>query len=338
MDVIDWLLASDPAIRWQVRRDLLDALPAEVEAERAKVATEGWGAELLAQQRPDGSWGGVAFNQGYDSTMHVLTLLHLFGIDPDSLQARAAIERVRERVIWPGWGPDGTDNPYFEGEVEPCINGQVAAAGAYFRQDVSGLIDRLVSEQLDDGGWNCEAENGSVRGSFNTTICVLEALLSYERAFGGRDEATAARVRGQEYLLDRQLFKRLSTGEAILIDRKRGGNWTEFAFPTWWHYDVMRGLDYLRAAGVSPHEQVADAIELVRSKRQPDGRWLLDMQYPGAMLVDLGEVAGEPSQWMTLRALRVLRWYEGGFGEAGLRGERSLHFGRDDEKLSPCAK
>jgi hypothetical protein len=310
LNVIDWLLDSDPAIRWQVMRDLLDAPEQEVAAERARIATEGWGAELLSRQRPDGSWGGVAFNQGYDSTMHVLTLLQLFGLDPFSPQARRALERVRDGVVWPGWGPNGSDNPYFTGEVEPCINGQVATAGAYFWQDVTSLIDRLLTEQLEDGGWNCETENGSVRSSFNTTICVLEALLAYDQASGARDDVTAARVRGERYLLDRQLFKRLSTGEPILIDRKRGNDFSQFAFPTWWHYDVLRGLDYLRAASVTPDERIADAIALVRSKQQADDRWLLDVRYPGKMPVDLGETFGQPSRWITLRALRVLRRYE----------------------------
>jgi hypothetical protein len=310
LNVIEWLLDSDPAIRWQVMRDLLDAPEQEVAAERARIATEGWGAELLSRQRPDGSWGGVAFNQGYDSTMHVLTLLQLFGLDPFSPQARRALERVRDGVVWPGWGPNGSDNPYFTGEVEPCINGQVATAGAYFWQDVTSLIDRLLTEQLEDGGWNCETENGSVRSSFNTTICVLEALLAYDQASGARDDVTAARVRGERYLLDRQLFKRLSTGEPILIDRKRGNDFSQFAFPTWWHYDVLRGLDYLRAASVTPDERIADAIALVRSKQQADDRWLLDVRYPGKMPVDLGETFGQPSRWITLRALRVLRRYE----------------------------
>ena len=310
MTVTDWLLESDPSIRWQVLRDLLDAPEAQVSAERARVATEGWGAQLLAQQAPDGSWGGVAFSQGYDSTMHVLTLLQCLGLAPASPQAQHALNLVSEGVVWPGWGPNGTHNPYFVGEGEPCINGQVAAAGTYFRQNVTGLFDRLLTEQLDDGGWNCEAENGSTRSSFNTTICVLDALLEYERTFGPRPDITASRRRGELYLLDRELFKRLSTGEPIRKDRKRGDDWTQFAFPTWWHYDVLRGLDYLRAAGTTPDSRVTEAIELVHSKQQPDGRWLLDVRYPGNMPVDLRETPGQPSRWITLRALRVLRWWE----------------------------
>ena len=307
---IQWLLDSDPAIRWQVMRDLTHAPEERVAAERARVAVEGWGAQLLSLQGEDGTWGGLAWNRGWDSTMHALMLLRDFGLDPASEPARRALNLVREWVTWKGSGPQEVDNnPFFAGETEPCINGQLGAAGAYFRQNVRGLIDRLLTEQLADGGWNCEAENGAIRSSFNTTICVLEALLEYELAFGSRSEITTARLRGQEYMLERRLFRRKSTGEAITQDRKGGGEWTRFAFPTWWHYDVLRGLEYLRRASVTPDERMADAIELVKSKRGNDGRWLLDVQYPGLMPVDLNEQVGQPSRWITLRALRVLHWY-----------------------------
>jgi hypothetical protein len=308
--VVRWLLDSDPSIRWQVMRDLTGAPAAEVTAERARVATEGWGARLLALQGADGTWGGAAWNRGWDSTMHVLWLLHHLGLDPASPEAQRAVGLIRDQVTWRGSGPpECDDNPFFAGELEPCINGQVATAGAYFGQDVSGIIDRLLGEQLSDGGWNCEAPHGSTRSSFNTTICVLEALLEYERATGGSPEVTEARLRGQEYLLERRLFRRRSTGEVIEQDRKGGTDWTRFAFPTWWHYDVLRGLEYLRRAGVTPDERVAEAIELVASKRDDDGRWLLETQYPGVMPVELDEGEGQPSRWNTLRALRVLDWY-----------------------------
>jgi hypothetical protein len=307
---IGWLLESDPSIRWQVMRDLTDARADEIRAERARVATEGAGARLLALQAPDGRWGGAAWNRGWDSTMHVLWLLREMGLDPASDEARRAVSLVRDRVTWRGCGPRETeDNPFFAGEVEPCINGQVAAAGAYFGQDVRGLVDRLLAEQLTDGGWNCETENGSRRSSFNTTICVLEALLEYEHTFGGSPAVTEARLRGQEYLLERRLFRRKSTGEAIERDRKGGAAWTRFAFPTWWHYDVLRGLEYLRRAGAAPDERVAEAIGLLASKRDDEGRWPLDVQYPGKMPVETDEGEGRPSRWNTLRALRVLDWY-----------------------------
>jgi hypothetical protein len=220
---------------------------------------------------------------------------------------------VRDRVTWRGCGPpECHDHRFFAGEVEPCINGQVAASGAYFGQDVGVLIRRLLAEQLPDGGWNCEAERGSTRSSFNTTICVLEALLEYERTFGGRGEVTRARRRGETYLLERRLFHRRSTGEAIVRDRKGGAVWTRFAFPTWWHYDLLRALDYLRDAGVTPDERVAEAVQVVRRNRDSDGRWPLDTVYPGRMPIDLDEGEGRPSRWITLRALRVIQWYERG--------------------------
>ena len=311
--VIAWLLDADPAIRWQVLRDLLDAPAGEVAAERARVATEGVGARLLALQGADGQWGGATWNRGWTSTMHVLMLLRDLGLDPASDRARRAVGLVRDRVTWRGCGPpECDDNPFFAGEVEPCINGQVGAAGAYFGQDVRGIVDRLLGEQLSDGGWNCEVVNGSTRSSFNTTICVLEALLAHEQSAGASPEVTEARRRGQEYLLERRLFRRRSTGEVIARDRKGDALWTRFAFPTWWHYDVLRGLEYLRRAGVAPDERVAEAIGVVASKRDGDGRWSLEACYPGEMPVEIDGGEGRPSRWNTLRALRVLRWYEAG--------------------------
>jgi hypothetical protein len=303
-----WLLDSDPSIRWQVMRDLTDASADEVAAERARVATEGAGARLLALQAPDGRWGGAAWNRGWDSTMHVLWLLWEMGLDPASGEARRAVGLVRDQVTWRGCGPaEADDNPFFTGEVEPCINGQVAAPGAYFGQDVRGIVGRLLGEQRVDGGWNCDER--STRSSFNTTICVLEALLEYEQAGGAGPAVTAARLRGQEYLLERCLFRRRSTGEVIERDRKSGAVWTRFAFPAWWHYDVLRGLDYLRRAGVAPEPRMAEAIALIASKCDADGRWPLETRYPGRMPIELDESEGRPSRWITLRALRVLDWY-----------------------------
>ncbi len=308
--VITWLLDSDPSIRWQVLQDLTDAPEEDVSAERARVATEGLGAELLALQGPDGRWGGAAWNRGWNSTMHGLMLLRDFGLDPASFQARRALERVREHVIWKDCGPRECDaNPFFTGELEPCINGQVAAVGAYFGQNVRSIIDRLLTEQLSDGGWNCEAANGSTHSSFNTTICVLEALLEYELQFGSTPEITAARLRGQGYLLVRRLFRRRSTGEVIERDRKGGAIWTRFAFPVWWHYDVLRGLDYFRRAAVIPDERLTEAIELVQSKRDGDGFWPIETQHAGVMPVQMNDGDGRRSRWNTLRALRVLNWY-----------------------------
>jgi len=328
-NVVEWLLDSDPAIRWQVMRDLADSPEEPVAEERSRVASEGWGARLLALQRPDGQWdAGVpefgstkaaewwkslgAARQGtlfpeWTSTTWSLALLRAFGLEPGSAAARSAVERVRDHIQWEHDG-----EPYFAGEVEPCINGRAVALGAYFGVDVEPVVTRLLSEQMSDGGWNCEQENGSTRGSFHTTINVLEGLLEFESREGSRPEVTAARLRGEEYLLERRMFRRRSTGEVIEQDRttEAPAVWTRFAFPAYWHYDVLRGLDYLRAAGAAPDERVAEAVDLVRSKRDAQGRWALEHVHPGRQYFAIDEGEGKASRWNTLRALRVLKWYE----------------------------
>jgi hypothetical protein len=300
MAVIEWLLDSDPSIRWQVMRDLMDEPGERVSAERSRVASEGWGARLLELQAADGQWGGGAYVfPGWISTTDTLLLLKDLGWDPGANRTRRAVGLARET----SWGPEFDDARFFEGEVEPCINGRVLAAGAYFGEASDRLLDRLLHEQLEDGGRNCEAP-ASRRSSFNTTICVLEGLLEYEKAKGATKAVTDARRRGQEYLLERRLFKSLSTGE--VIDR----DWTLFSFPTRWHYDVLWGLDYLRRAGVESDERVAEAIDLVQKKRGRDGRWPLENPHAGRVHFDMEEGAGQASRWNTLRALRVLDWYQ----------------------------
>lgn len=368
MNAIEWLLESDPSIRWQVMRDLTGESVQVVAAERAKVATEGWGAKLLSLQGANGQWGtnvvpppwvtgelpsvatrkllrdlhaislegmaeflGVetahlaAWEEGrpapeegmqsygkalgwmrdalgtysprWISTTFTLLLLRDLGLDPASVEARRAVGLVRDNSKWEEGGQD-----YFDGEVEPCINGMAVAIGAYFGENVNQIVDRLLGEQLGDGGWNCEAERGSTRGSFDTTISVLEGLLEYERATGGSPKVTEARRTGEEYLLERRLMRRLSTGE--IIDPA----WLQFSYPPRWHYDVLRGLDYLRGAGIEPDERLTETIDLVEHKRQPDGRWLLENTHPGRVHFEMDEGDGQPSRWNTLRALRVLAW------------------------------
>ncbi len=303
--VVEWLLDSDPSIRWQVMRDLTDARTAIVAAERARVAAEGWGALLLDQQRPDGQWGDGVATPFWWSNLYTLVFLRDLGLDRTSPRVRSAIDRVRDNITW---GPGFGDSPFFEGEVEPCINGRVVALGAYFGERSDRLVDRLLSEQLGDGGWNCEAERGSVRSSFHTTICVLEGLLAFEQAFGATPSVTDARKHAQEYLLDRRLLRRLSTGE-VIKDRKTDQPWTQFAFPPLWHYDVLRALDYLRAARVPPDARAEEAVAIVRERRQDDGRWLLDVRHENTVHEELAGPVGAPNRWITLRALRVLDWY-----------------------------
>jgi len=286
-------------------RDLTDEPADVVAAERAKVAREGQGAQLLAGQGADGYWGSGTSNPEWVS-LQTLLLLRDMGLEPMSAEAQRAVTRVRDNVTWKGVLPQDAawhGKPLFAGEVEPCINGRVVAVGSYFGEDVQGIVDRLLGEQMADGGWNCEQERGSTRGSFHTTICVLEGLLGYEQATGGSPAVVAASKRGQEYILERRMLRSLSTGEVI------DPAWTKFSFPTGYHYDVLRGLEYLRSAGITPDARMAGAIDLVASKRDADGYWLLENVHPDQLDAEPGAAEGSPSRWNTLRALRVLDWY-----------------------------
>lgn len=314
--VMEWLLDSDPAIRWQVLRDLLDAPEEQWWAERALVADFGWGARLLSLEDADGQWAGGAFlpagfdgaewervGQPWTATAFTLDQLREFGLDPASEAARWAVRRIGENSRW-----DEGNQPFWEGEVEECINGRTVASGAYFGVDVAPIVERLVTEQLADGGWNCERANGSLRSSFHTTINVLDGLLGFERTTGGTPASRAARAGGEEFLLARDLCRRLSTGKPA------DARFLLFTNPSRWRYDVLRGLDHFRNAatltGNPPDPRLADAVDHVRSRQRPDGRWPLDRRDPGRVWFDVDEGPGEPSRWVTLRALRVLRWWD----------------------------
>lgn len=316
--VMDWLLDaehSDPSIRWQVLRDLLDAPASQWAAERAKVETQGWGSRLLAAQDDDGQWAGGAHfpadfvwggdepGQPWTSTSHSLAQLREFGVEPTSERAQRMVQLIGANCRWEHDG-----QPYWEGEVEPCINGALVANGTYFGVDMTPVVERLLSGGLEDGGWNCEAERGSTRSSFDTTINVLEGLLEYERVTGGTAQSRAARESGEEYLLKRSLFRRLSTGEPA--DKR----YLSFLHPNRWHYDVLRALDYFRASAVetggAPDPRLAEAVEHVRSRRRDDGTWPLDWNPTGRTWFDVDDGEDEPSRWVTLRALRVLKWWD----------------------------
>ena len=308
--VIEWLVAADPAIRWQVLRDLLDAPADDWRAERASVETQGWGARLLAHQDPDGQWAGGSFmpadftrqlwdqeGQPWTATAYALTQLREFGLDPHSDRARRTVELVGRHCRW-----DHDGQPFWTGEVEEWIHGPPGGGRGVLGGVRSPIRYAVGGEQQPDGGWNCERATGSVRSSFDTTINVLEGLLQDENATGGSPESRAARAAGEEYLLQRGLFRRLSTGEPAdpaMLD---------LVYPPRWHYTVLRALDYFRATGAPPDPRLAEAVEQVRSRRRPDRRWAADRRLRGRVWFDLDDGPGEPSPWITLLALRVLRW------------------------------
>jgi len=288
-------------------RDLSGAAPGVVAAERARVASEGWGAELLALQDPGGAWDGGTYRPGWvddskpffdawTATHFVLHDLRDLGLDPESPEARDAVSLVRENVRW-----RANDAGYFQGETEPCVNGTALATAAYFGQGGHGMVERLVDQQLDDGGWNCWAAHGAKVASFHTTICVVEGLAAWERA-GGSAETADIRRRGEEYLLERGLFRTRSTAQVA------DPRFTMFSYPTRWYHDVLRGLEHFRSVGATVDDRCAEAIGLVAGKRDPEGRWPLENSHQGPTHLEMEGPDGFPSRWNTLRAMRVLRW------------------------------
>ena len=283
-------------------KDLTDSPPDAIAAERSRIATEGWGAKLLTLQSPAGHWGGPKEDL---TALYTLVLLMDLGLDPASKQARKMIGRVKKRLAFK-WLKN---RPFLRGETEPCINGRILGIGAYFGEPNDALAQQLLREQLEDGGWNCEAVEPSPkrplsrRSSFHTTICVLEGLLECERAGCKSAAITKARKRGEKYLLERRMFRSLRSGE--VIDQR----WLRFSFPTFWHYDVLRGLDYLRNAGIKPDNRVREAIGIVMQRAHQNRRWPLNLLHPEHIPLKMETEVGHASRWNTLRALRVLRWH-----------------------------
>lgn len=327
MDTIQWLLDSDPALRWQVERDLLDAPDETWQATRARVTTEGYGARLLALQDEDGQWAGGAYfptrndpraevgdaNQGqpWVATTWSLNALREWGVPAEALGDTA--ERLRRNSRW-----EYDDLPYWGGEVDVCINGCTLANGTWLGTDVSALAAWFGEHQLVDGGWNCEWEEGATVSSFHSTLSALEGLLYREEhgpAHGIPAEELAAlrevRRRGEEYLLERALMRRRSTGELV-------GDWvTELGYPARWSYSVLRALEHFRRAaqldsdGSDLDPRLADAVATLRTLQRPDGRWHQRVHHEGQEWFSVEDPVGMPSRWLTLQGLRVLRWAEG---------------------------
>jgi hypothetical protein len=322
---IEWLMDSDPALRWQVERDLRHEPPEVWTATRARVAEEGFGARLLALQGPDGQWAGGAFfpadfdfhgpeaaegaGQPWTATTWTLNSLREWGLDATVLRERRTVELLAEHSRW-----EYENLPYWSGEVDCCINGWTLANGVWLGADISGIVDWFLEHRLADGGWNCEWENGSVRSSFHSTLNSLKGLLAYDTATGGSEATRTARHGGEEYLLERVLFRRLSTGEPV-------GPWIDrFTYPPRWTYSVLNAADYFRAAalldGAKPDPRLAEAVELIRAARQPDGAWLQGTPHLGRVWFETDVPEGEPSKWLTLSGTRVLDWWDAEYGPA----------------------
>jgi hypothetical protein len=324
-ELIAWLLDSDPALRWQVERDLVREPPEVWAATRARVATEGFGARLLAAQDADGRWAGGAYfpaagfhgadtvtaenAQPWTATTWTLNSLREWGVDAGVLAGTATL--LAENCRW-----EYDDLPYWDGEVDCCINAWTVANGVWLGADVTGIVDWFVEHRLPDGGWNCEWVEGSTHSSFHSTLNSLKGLLAHEVATGGTDATRAARRGGEEYLLRRRLAYRLSTGEPV-------GPWVDrFAYPYRWYYSVLNAAEYFREAalfdGAAPDPRMADAIDRIRAARGADGTWRQAHRHPGQVWFEVDVPAGEPSKWLTLSGARVLDWWDAADPGAGL--------------------
>lgn len=309
-----WLVDSDPALRWQVERDLLDE-PSDVwEATRARVAIEGFGARLLALQDPDGQWAGGAFfpanfdgsqapGQSWTATTWSLNSLREWGLHPAVLRARRTVELLDENSRW-----EYENLPYWGGEVDCCINAWTVANGVWLGADVEGIVEWFLEHQLPEGGWNCEWVEGSTRSSFHSTLNSLKGLLEYDKTMGGTETTRTARRTGEEYLLSRKLLYTLSTG-------KRVGPWVDqFSYPFRWTYSALNAVDYFRQAslldGTPPDSRLEEAIAVIRAARRTDGTWLQGRPRPGQVWFEIDAPEGECSKWLTLIGTRVLTWWD----------------------------
>lgn len=301
---IEWLLDGDPAVRWQVMRDLLDEPDHVIADERVRVATTGWGARLLAHQDPEGSWANALYSPKWTSTTYTLVLLRQLGLPADDARARLGCEVLLDGASYFGGGLNFAKTVR---QPETCITAIVVGLAATFGTidtRVETALTWLLDQQLGDGGWNCETiRSGSGHGSFHTSILTLEALHAWTQMGGSDDAVDQASRRGREFFAVHRLYRSHRTGE--LVDP----SFTRMVFPPGWHHDLLRGLDHFQAAAAPPDPGLDDAIATLRSKRRPDGRWTNNALYPGRYWFRL-EQGGRPSRMNTLRALRVLRWWD----------------------------
>ena len=303
-EVLAWLLQGDPSIRWQVMRDLVGSPEADWSAERDRISAEGWGARLLAHQDPEGRWTARLYGKKWISTTYSMVLLRRMGLAPDHAAAHKACSLFLDEGLWRDGGINLAASLQ---RSETCLTGFVLALLSWFRFDDprrEELVDYLLREQMDDGGWNCQRDRGARHSSFHTTINVLEGLHEYAEARGRqRVETRRAEAKAREFFLAHQLYRSHRTGEIV------NAAFTRFSFPPRWHHDVLRTLDYFRASGAPYDDRLEDPMGVVQRRRGADGRWLLQNRHPGSTYFEL-EAVRKPSRWNTLRAMRVLRWWE----------------------------
>lgn len=308
-DPIEWLLKGDPSIRWQTLRDLATASKTAIDRDRRKVASEGWGGRLLASQDPEGSWARGLYSPKWTSTTYTMLLLRDFGLPSKNRQARKACKLLLEEGLQPDGGFNYGVWAQWQRKSETCVTGMVLSILSYFGYDDDRLdtaADHLLEQQMPDGGWNCRRAQGATHSSVNTTISALEGLRFFELHRGRKVQAVQqAQQRGREFLLEHRLFRSHRTGEIIKPI------FTRFSFPPRWHYDILRALDYFQAVDAPHDPRLTDAIDIVRAAQRQDGRWELQNSYRGKTFFDLERV-GAPSRWNTLRALRVLKWWDRG--------------------------
>ena len=300
-EAIEWLMKGDPAIRWQVLHDLLDAETSDIQVERLRTVKQGWGAWILAHQQPDGLFGGGLYNPKWSSTTYSLLLLRRIGIPPETDSVKESCRILLQKGLY----RDGGINFFKSMKVsETCVTGMILSILCYFSYEndkYNQILDYLLKEQMPDGGWNCQRFQAATHGSFHTTINVLEGLAEYLNFINKRrDEILAARSLAVELLLQHRLFKSHRTGN--IIDPRM----TRLSFPPRWRYDILRVLDYFQQNKIPFDPRMSDALDLLENKQLPGGRWPLQQRYPGRTFFEMEQVGG-PSHWNTLRALRVLK-------------------------------
>lgn len=302
-NTLNWLLDSDPSIRWQVLEGFTNSSKNKILSERKKVASEGWGAKLLSYQNPNGMWADSLYSRKWISTTYTMMLLKNFGLMPGHKRATKACKVLLEEGLY----EDGGINYFYQyNHSETCVTGIVLSILAYFRFDdsrIKSLVNHLLKHQMQDGGWNCLSYNGATHSSFHTTINVLEGLKEYQINFEPNNKRIAQSIkRGIEFLLVHKLFRSHRTGN--IVDSKM----TRFSFPTGWRYDVLRALDFFQSINVPKDERMNESINLVIKRRNANGAWNLQNRHAGRYYFEM-EAVGKPSRWNTLRALRVLNWW-----------------------------